>query len=291
MRAFALFVAYIAALLVGGALLEYPVYRLARLFDADIGYWTLSGRLTIPLGLITLYPFLRWMRLADAASLGYALRRGEFPKALLVGWVLGVAMMLPLFGLLLGLGARVLDLAPPAIPAALLTAAAGAFFSGLSVAFIEETFFRGALYTAVARLRGPVAAIVLSSVLYALLHFVDSDHRVPAHAIGWETGLRVLLHSFGAFATPQEILDSALALTAAGVFLGLVRLRDGHIARCIGLHAGWVFAIKELKAVSHGVPEAPWGWLIGGYDKVTGWLALVWLLLIMAMILRSRRSI
>ncbi|HHB12111.1 MAG TPA: CPBP family intramembrane metalloprotease [Chromatiales bacterium] len=290
MRVFLLFTLYIAGLFVAGALLEYPVYRLARLVDEGVSYWNFSGRLTVPLGLLSAYPFLRWMGLADARSLGYGLTTREFLSALARGALLGVLMMLPLFALLLATEARVASVAPAAVPARLMIAAGAALFTGLAVGVIEETFFRGALLTALTREAGAVAAVVLSSLLYALLHFVDSDLRVPETQIGWTTGLQVLGDSLAGLAQPAAIVDSALALTAVGAFLALVRLRDGHIARCIGLHAGWVFAIQELKAVSHGMPDARWGWLIGSYDKVTGWAALAWLLLLGVVFLRPVRS-
>ncbi len=285
MRAFLLFCLYVGGLFLGGALLEYPIYRVAHAFDASIDYWTFSGRLTIPLGVLTLYPLLRRLRLANAKSLGYALPRRRFAAALAMGIVLGILMMLPLFGVLIASGARAAHTVPQAIPAALLGAAGGAAFSGLMVGFIEETFFRGAMYTAVERESGSLAAVLASSLLYSVVHFIDSDLRVPDEAIGWTTGLVILADSFRTLADPARFLDSALALAAAGAFLALVRRRTGHLAWCIGLHAGWVFAIKEFKTLTHPVSDAPWAWLAGSYDHITGWAALAWLGLLSILLL------
>lgn len=61
---------------------------------------------------------------------------------------------------------------------------------------------------------------------------------------------------------------------AVGLFLALVRARHGHIAHCVGLHAGWVFVIKLTKDVTVDDPDARFSYLTGTYDNVIGLLAL-----------------
>lgn len=280
MRPFFLFVLYVAALFVGGAALEYPLYRLLQGLSVEVGYWSLSGRLTLPLGVLTLYPFLRWMGLAEARSLGYGVPPRRWLAALMTGWLVGVAIMLPLAAGLLLLGVRGYVGLPGGV--GLVDVVAGALLSGLAVALIEETFFRGGMFSAVQRARGVGAAAILTSVLYALVHFVDSDLRVPDEEIGWSTGLVVLAHSLGSFLEPGVIVDSALALFAAGLLLALVRARHGHIGHCVGIHAGWVFSIKLIKKAAPVRPEGLEAGWVGGYDQVIGWLAFCWLALLCA---------
>ena len=84
---------------------------------------------------------------------------------------------------------------------------------------------------------------------------------------------------FGRFSSPV-IIDSLLALFAAGVFLSLVRLRTGNIAQCIGIHAGWVLVIKVTKSISTVNYESGWGFLVGTYDGVIGFMGFAWLCLL-----------
>src|SRR6185503_10947296 len=111
---------------------------------------------------------------------------------------------------------------------------------GLVVAFIEETCFRGVLFTAVVRTSSIRAAIVAPSLLYAALHFLGGKLRVPPEQVSWEHGFQVLSRLFERYAQP-------LALFALGVLLALVRLRTGAIAACIGLHAAGVCTIFVLR--------------------------------------------
>jgi hypothetical protein len=65
--------------------------------------------------------------------------------------------------------------------------------------------------------------------------------------------------------------------------LGLIRARTGHIAACIGLHAGWVCVIGVLRGLSVRNPASPWSFLVGDYDGVVGWLVFAWAALIIGL--------
>jgi membrane protease YdiL (CAAX protease family) len=95
--------------------------------------------------LIGLVVLTRRLGLANRAAMGYGLPRREFMRQLAIGWLAGFMLMVPLVGLLLGLDVRVLkaDFAQN-LPGLI----AGGILSGLAVALIEETFFRGVLFTA-----------------------------------------------------------------------------------------------------------------------------------------------
>jgi hypothetical protein len=79
------------------------------------------------------------------------------------------------------------------------------------------------------------------------------------------------------------IVDSFLALAAVGVLLGVIRARTGHIAACIGLHAGWVCVIGVLRELSVRNPASRWSFLVGDYDGVVGWLVFAWTVVIIAL--------
>jgi hypothetical protein len=69
-------------------------------------------------------------------------------------------------------------------------------------------------------------------------------------------------------------------LFAVGMFLSLVRERNGNIALALGLHAGWVMVIKVGQYLTALHPDAPLAQLVGSYDGIIGWLAAAWISLL-----------
>jgi membrane protease YdiL (CAAX protease family) len=194
-----------------------------------------------------------------------------------VGWVAGALLMIPLVAALLGLDIREVKANFDGAWAGLII---GGVLSGLAVAFIEETFFRGVLFTAVRRTSSVAAAVIAPSLLYAALHFLGGRLRVPADEVSWQHGFLVLARLFERYANPLEFIDSFLALLMLGILLALIRVRTGAIAACIGLHAAGVCTIAVLrKATAVDVTSEHAAW-VGSYDGVIGWGALIWFVVI-----------
>jgi membrane protease YdiL (CAAX protease family) len=274
MRSMALFVAYLALSLVIGAVLAYPLYvTLGRVIDEPMSpFVTRSGMLVALLGIGF---FLRYLDLNNKQALGYALPARQFIASMLTGVVFGVIIMLPLAWTLVLLDVRVIT--PEWVfswPDFTLEVSA-ALVSGLLIALNEETFFRGALFSAVSRESGLWPAAVSTALLYAALHFMTTSYEPPAGELAWYSGLAVVAHMFEQFADPVASLDSFLALFAVGIFLAFVRAKTGHIAACVGLHAGWVLVIKLTKDMTSADHAATYSFLIGTYDSVIGYLALL----------------
>jgi membrane protease YdiL (CAAX protease family) len=221
----------------------------------------------------------RRMRLADRASLGYGLPRGQFLREAAIGLALGVATLLPIALIMFALDLR--ELRPQLVIDSgwLLRLAFSGLASGIAVALIEETFMRGAMHTGIARESGVLPAILLTSLLYAAVHFVGR-YRIPLEELGPDSGLRHVLGTLADFATPLDIIDAFLALFAVGVLLGMVRQLTGNIAACLGLHAGWVWIIAFLRESSQPQTQHPWRMLLSEFDGVVGWLVLGWTLVI-----------
>jgi uncharacterized protein len=264
MRAFALFVALLAVSLIVAAALAYPAWLLVGTI-ADLPMHRVMNRVAMLVTLIGLIVLTRRLGLSDRASLGYGLPRREFLRQLGIGWVCGIALMLPLAALLLGLHVR----APrPEIDGSLLGIVAGGIATGLVVAFTEETFFRGVLYTAVARASSVTTAIVAPSLLYASLHFLGGELQTPAHDVSWTDGFVVLGRLFERYTQPIGLLDSFVALAMLGVLFALVRRRTGAIAGCIGLHAAGVASIVMLRALTQVDHGSHYAGIVGTYDGV-----------------------
>ena len=119
--------------------------------------------------------------------------------------------------------------------------------SGISVALIEETVFRGVMHTAIERESGPWAAALLTAPLFAVLHFF-AKVRIPRR--GHRLGQRLRSYcccSFAPLGHPALVLDSFLSWLAVGLILSLTRVLTGNIAVAIGLHAGWVVVLRMLQ--------------------------------------------
>jgi membrane protease YdiL (CAAX protease family) len=284
MQAFTRFFVLLALALVAGGVLAYPVWRLVELFASEPIHRVMhrSAMLAALVGMIWL---TRRMQLAHREALGYGQPHRQFTRQLLLGWLIGAAIMVPLMVMLYQLDVRILKPKFDDVGALALTALAGAA-SGLTVAFIEETFFRGVLYSAVERESGTSAAIVLPSLLYAALHFLNGRLRIPDSEVDWSSGFAVLIKVFERFSEPLAIVDSFLALLGVGVLLAVVRWRTRSIAASMGMHAAWVCIIAFVRQTSRVNLDAPAHWLVGSYDGVIGWAALGWIGLFLLLYLR-----
>lgn len=286
MRNFALFVALLAGSLLLAAALTYPAWLLVATVSVEPVHRVMN-RLAMLIALVGLIVLTRRLGLSNRTALGYGLPRGEFLRQLGIGWAAGIGLMLPLIALLLALDVRQIK---PGLDGDLPGLLAGGIVSGLVVAFIEETFFRGVLFTAVSRTSGAIAAVAAPSVLYAALHFLGGKLRVPPEQVSWEHGFQVLSRLFERYTQPLAFVDSFLALVTLGVLLALVRLRTGAIAACIGLHAAGVCAIFVLRDTTVVNDHAQLATIVGSYDGVIGWAAFAWFALIVAVIVAVFQS-
>lgn len=277
MRLFGLFLLFALACLLAAALLHYPLYVLLSGLVEGVRPHRVLYRAAMVLAALGLWPLLRALGMNHRRVLGYGLPRPAFLRRMLSGWLAGVAILALLSGALFALEIR--HLRPEGLPGwpRLAGLATGALFAGLLVALIEETFFRGILYTAVRRSSGFWTAALATAAFYASVHFLRPPPLPAGAEVSWGTGLELLLGAFANYHDPLALLDSWAALFAVGLFLALVRERDGHIAHTIGLHAGWVFVIKLTRSLSAADPQAPAAALVGGYDGVIGWLAAGWI--------------
>ncbi len=286
MRSFALFVALLAGSLFVAALFTYPAWWLVSLVSVEPVHRVMH-RIAMLIALIGLVVLTRRLGLSNKKAMGFGLPRRRFLVQLGIGWLGGLALMLPLTGLLLGLDIRELK---PGFDGEWPTLITGGIVTGLTVAFIEETFFRGVLFTAISRTSGAAAAIIAPSLLYASLHFLGGKLRVPAEEVSWMHGFEVLSKLFERYVQPLEFADSFVALAMLGVLLAIVRLRTGAIAACIGLHAAGVAFIAVLRNATLVNPDAEYGSLVGSYDGVIGWAALIWFAVIVtAFVFLGRR--
>ncbi len=289
MRAFLSILLLFAASLIAAALLAYPAWLLVEMIAQQPIHRVMHrvAMLCVLVGLVWL--FRRW-RLADRQASGYGLPKPVFWRQLGVGLVAGAIIILPLLVSLQMLDVRTADARVELSFGFVAGVIAKGLLAGIAVSLIEETFFRGLLFTAVERESGSTPAIVLTSLLYAAVHFLGGRLRVPPDELDWTSGFQVLERMFIAYADPLAIVDSFLALFAVGVLLSLVRIRTGAIAACIGMHAAWVCALYFFDVTTQFNPASEASWLVGSYDKVIGWGTVGWMIAMAAIYVAVARS-
>jgi len=272
MPAFFIFIAYLVIALLTGVLLAYPVHVfLSNWFELDFD--RVAARTVLLLVIILLFVVCKLLKINSWQSLGFTTKRNAFFADMLKGIGLGILIMLPVIGVLIITQNRVLDTGWEISFSNILALLITALLAGIIIALIEETLFRGAMLTAIKQQSSFFFAAMSTSFIYALVHFLQPSIEIQADAINWASGFVFLKDALLQLTKVSEIFDSFIALFLAGVLLAIVRLRNNRIALCIGIHAGWVIAIKVFKRVTDSVPNSDYAFLTGSYDKVIGYLA------------------
>jgi membrane protease YdiL (CAAX protease family) len=272
MRAFVLFFGLMLLALASIAVFTYPAWLLLHP-HFDFKFHRIGERIGMLALVVGFVLVARRFGLADKQSIGYGLRRPLFVREMLLGLALGVAAMLAIVGVMTALGLLDWTEASTATPGRLVKIFFNRLLSGVAVGFIEETMLRGVMFAAIARESGTRAAILLTSVIYAAVHFLAPYHIEPDQVTS-SSGFELLTGLLHWFSTPLTIADAFLCLFAVGFVLATVRAKTGNIAACIGLHAGWVWVILFTRELSKPVRGQPLSFLLSQFDGVVGWLVL-----------------
>jgi membrane protease YdiL (CAAX protease family) len=278
MRSLAIFLGLIAIALAAIAVLGYPAWLLTQSLGFEFRFHRVAGRVAMLVLLVGFVLLARRLRVADRASLGYALPPRRFLAEVARAMLLGALLMLPVLATMAALDMREFKAGFAAAPMDWVKLILAGAASGIVVAIIEETFLRGAMFTAISRESGVATAIAATSLLYAATHFF-ARFRVANDAVNPGSGVDMLAGVLTSFAHPLDILDAFLCLAAVGVVLGLVRHVTGNIAACIGLHAGWVMVIATVRQTSQPTAGTS-AWLMSDYDGFIGWMVFGWTLAI-----------
>ena len=279
------------AVFLGGALLAPWLYWLAQWgaahdFAGGLArnpFHRFVNRSLLVLALAGIWPLMRALGMCSWRNLGWVSPRGQGARIVSgfgVGFVsLGVLAAVALLGGGWGFQA---DLSESHLAVKLL----GAALSAVVVAMLEETFFRGAVMGALRRAHPVPVAIILSSAIYALLHFFRRP-EAPSE-VHWFTGLALLPQMMRGFLDGPALVPGFFNLTLAGILLALAYQRTGNLYFSMGLHGGWVFWLKFCSAVAVARPGANvWLWGTPG-RLIDGWLALLVLAAVVVAVRRLR---
>lgn len=288
MRAFLWFVGSILLAGLIAAALAYPAFELTTSF-AEWAFHRVASRIAMLILVLELIWLCRHLQLRSKRDFGYGLPWRLFIRLCVIFGLIGVATACLGAAFLLGTGLRVRDpqfLVSSQSIARIFLAGLG---SGIAVALIEETVFRGVMHTAIEREAGPWTAALLSAPLFAVLHFYAKT-RIPADEVGWSSGFHLLAVSFAPLAHPALLLDSFLSWLAVGLILSLTRILTGNIAAAIGLHAGWVVVLRMLALGTITGNSPGYSAWVGSFDGLLGYWLLPWAVAIAAALWLTRGS-
>jgi membrane protease YdiL (CAAX protease family) len=276
---------YLFAVFVGGALLAPWLYAAVQALAPEVPALEKLARMKfaryvnrglLVVALVGLPFYVRAAGIRRWADVGIDPRRVAW-RRLGAGFALGIASLTAVCAVALLAGGR--QLAPGATAGQLAAAAAGALLTGAVVGVMEELLFRGAMFGGLRRAMPWPAALLLSSAVYAIVHFMGRPADPPR--VTWLSGLQVMPGMLAGMTEPRTIVPGFLSLTLAGVILGLAYQRTGDLAASIGIHAGWIFWLRFYALLTDAVPGAdPWFW--GTQKLIDGWLALAALVAVLA---------
>jgi uncharacterized protein len=277
MRAFLLFFGLIVAALVSIAVFTYPAWLLLHP-HFDFPFHRIGERIGMLALVIGFIVVARRVGLANKQSVGYGLPRPLFIREMLVALALGAVGMMAIVGIMTALGLLDWTQASTATGGKLTKIVLNRLLSGLAVGFIEETMLRGVMFAAIERESGKKSAILLTSVIYAAVHFLGKYYIAPEQVTS-RSGFTLLAGMLDKFADPLNILDAFLCLFAVGMVLAIIRARRGNIATTVGLHAGWVWVMLITRELTEPVRDQPLSFLLSQFDGFIGWLVFGWTVL------------
>jgi len=244
-----------------------PTVPFRRVFDRALLVIALAG----------LWPMLRGAGLRSWREVGFPCNRTWW-RDVLIGYVIGVGSFLVAGMLLIVLGERTFD-AELSVGDLLLRVLKFAA-TGVAVAIVEETFFRGGVQGALQRAIGTISALLITSAIYSAVHFLKpKGAEITAAAVTWSSGFQHLWRVVTLSIHGPSVAAGFVTLLLAGLALGWAFAKTRALYLSMGLHAGWVCTLKTYAALTGG------GRML---ENVAMWPPLVAVLLLVVWLCRTK---
>lgn len=115
----------------------------------------------------------------------------------------------------------------------------------LLTAIIEEFLFRGIILTELCARFRVWAAVTLTTLLYAMVHFVAPVKAWIYPGLSFSVGFSYLWVVLGNIFSYAH-LAPFIGLILVGLVLAITKIKTNSLILCIGLHAGWIIAVKSV---------------------------------------------
>jgi uncharacterized protein len=274
MRSVRLLLIYFVLVFAGGALLAPWLYWCAHdlagfgSFFARLAsnpFQRFVDRAMLGLALLGLWPLLRSCQMWHWRDVGLN-AKGRWMAGVAFGFLLGFGSLACVTLMAVSLGGRIFN--PAHSSSQIVDHILNAALAAIIVAVLEEILFRGALFGILRKALSWPVALVLSSAVYALVHFIQKTTWTGP--VDWLSGLALLPKMFQ---NGPAFVPAIFTLFVAGAILALAYQRTGTLFFSMGLHSGWIFWLKSygfLTVNALGANLSIWG-----TDRlIDGWLAL-----------------
>ncbi|MFH1476366.1 MAG: CPBP family glutamic-type intramembrane protease [Verrucomicrobiota bacterium] len=176
---------------------------------------------------------------------------------LLNGMILGILTMGAVGTLTTLAGIHRLYITPDLAYHDLIKALTFLLLSALVVGFFEETVVRGILFRVLARIWRAWPAAVLSSLVFALAHFIEPSREAFSDASFLSVTNAVFVSTFTMFWKTPSLALRFINLSLLGIVLCAFVIRTKTIWLSVGAHVAWVWMIKTHGFITMFYPPAP----------------------------------
>ena len=230
---------------------------------------------TILLAILFIIPVMKYKKIYAKEKLGFLGPKKVFLKNVFKGFLVSIVVSLPLLFFMNFLEIRNFNFAQITLDSYFLISLFIIIFLSFLIAFIEESFFRGILIQKNRFLMHNIFILFSSSIVYSIFHFLKLPLILDEN-IYWYTGIIELINLFSNLFTMISY-DAALTLLFFGILLGIIRQFFNTISYGIGIHAGFVFVIKNIRQHSSVNFDSNYIYLLSPYDHFTGHLSTIWI--------------
>jgi CAAX protease family protein len=278
MRPFRALIIYLAFVFLGGALIAPWLWHFAQLFAgwfpkvAAAPFHRFLDRSFLFLALAGIWPLMRALGATSWVEVGLVPPYGQSGK-LLGGLAMGAVSLSVVAVIEIVTGHRVFNHGLTVFQ--ILKVISAALLTAVFVGTVEEILFRGAIFGGLRRLLNWPVALIISSMVYALTHFLQKTD-IPG-PVTWKTGFLLLPRLFDL----QMFFPYFLCLTLVGVILALAYQATGNLYFSIGLHDSWIFVLKLYGGLTiQSAAETTSFW--GTNRMADGWLTFFALIVTLA---------
>lgn len=263
-------------LLAAASLACFTAYWFMMAFEDSFPLRKVISKTTQLFLVLSIFPLTAWLKL-NRKELGFVAKE-QFFKQLIQGFALGLLTLLPVFLIEYLLGIHSIDPTKHWTFVFTIKKISLSLLLALLISLIEEPLFRGLLLSGLRKKLPILIAVLISSIYYAALHFLNSHSEVPFQQMSPFSGFELLGEAFSNLLNP-DIRSAFLALLMVGIFLSLLRTwLNASLVLCMGCHTAWVWQIKMSKSLFDLNDQSDYLYLVSPYDGVIGPLVTVWLM-------------
>jgi membrane protease YdiL (CAAX protease family) len=139
-----------------------------------------------------------------------------------------------------------------------LTRVPKVLLGAIITAFLEEFIFRGILFGELRNKLKQHWAILVTTLIYAMVHFIAPNKGWEFPGYSLTVGFEYLGVVVSGILNPQHFLPF-IGLCFVGLVLIRAYVVTGSLVLSVGLHAGWILAVKSVFHLTALSPEVPSG--------------------------------